>query len=67
MGALSTSLFAVFGLVALGALQPASAAFPGENGRIAFTSTLSIPNAIYTMNPVLWQGGVADPTRGVPG
>jgi TolB protein len=48
MGALSASLFAVVGLVAFGALQPASAAFPGLNGRIAFTST---PFAIYTMNP----------------
>jgi len=34
-----------------GPVEPAHAAFPGQNGRIAFTSNRDGNSEIYTMNP----------------
>lgn len=38
-------------LALFAAVQPAQAAFPGKNGKIAFTSFRDDNNEIYTMNP----------------
>ncbi|MEA2492480.1 MAG: hypothetical protein QOJ29_391 [Thermoleophilaceae bacterium] len=49
----TTARLAVLGALALAlvAAAPASASFPGPNGRIAFTSDRSGDPEIYTMNP----------------